>query len=117
MMIAYRCPRADLGCASAFASSGDLDLHLRWRHGYRRFSRYLASFRPTALPPVGGQAAVAALTAGRAAQADRRAIGARGFSPAATASAARGRREALGTSAAAPNRRTGGLLHRVIHRH
>lgn len=103
-MIAYRCPRADLGCDSDFASSSDLDNHLRWRHGYRRSSRYAAAFRPAGLPPVGGRSAVAALTARRAAQADRAALGARGFRPAATTSAARGRR-------------TGGLLHRVTHRH
>jgi hypothetical protein len=116
-MIAYRCPRADLGCDSDFASSGDLDSHLRWQHGYRRSSRYAAALRPAALPPVGGTSAVTALSAKRAAQADRSTLGARGFRPAAISGAARGRRRTLETSAASTNRRTGGLRHRLTHRH
>ncbi|MBL7493652.1 hypothetical protein I6A60_25905 [Frankia sp. AgB1.9] len=88
-MIAYRCPRADLGCDSDFVSSSELDNHLRWQHGYRRSSRYAAAFRPAQLPPVGGKAAVAALDARRAARARRAAAGARGFRPAATTGATR----------------------------
>ncbi|WP_045875227.1 hypothetical protein [Pseudofrankia sp. DC12] len=90
-MIAYRCPRADLGCDSDFATSGDLDNHLHWQHGYRRSSRYAAAFRPAARP-VGGQAAVTALAARRAAQTERAAVGTRGFGPGATRGATRARR-------------------------
>ncbi len=91
-MIAYRCPRADLGCDSDFVSSSELDSHLRWQHGYRRSSRYAAAFRPAQLPPVGGKAAVAALdarAARRAVRARRAMAGARGFRPAATTGATR----------------------------
>lgn len=46
-MTVYRCPRRDLRCSAEFGSAGDLDYHFRMIHGYRRFSRYVAAFRPT----------------------------------------------------------------------
>ncbi|OHV31226.1 hypothetical protein BCD49_32380 [Pseudofrankia sp. EUN1h] len=52
-MTLYRCPRADLHCKALFESSGDLDDHYRWTHGYRRTSRYLASLRPIRMPTTG----------------------------------------------------------------
>ena len=79
-MISYRCPRADLGCAADFPSSGDLDSHLRWLHGYRRSARYLAALRPLRWRPVGSVPAAAAVAAG-----------AGGFRPQASTGAARAR--------------------------
>lgn len=50
-MTVYRCPRADLGCAAVFPTTGDLDYHLNLAHGYGRLRRFLASLsRTTALP-------------------------------------------------------------------
>ncbi|CAO5239195.1 hypothetical protein [Frankia sp. AgKG'84/4] len=46
MTIAYPCPRADLGCAAAFATGGDLDWHLHLTHGYRGTYRIWTSLRP-----------------------------------------------------------------------
>src|SRR5262245_53339396 len=109
-MTVYRCPRADLRCDELFGSSGDLDHHYRWTHGYRRAGRYTAAFRPQHLPPVGGRSATrarrptAALPPGRptatpgatvapSAQATPTAPGGEpsGFGPAATAGAVRAR--------------------------
>ncbi|MCK9898188.1 hypothetical protein [Frankia sp. AgB32] len=46
MTIAYPCPRADLDCAAAFATGGDLDWHLHLTHGYRGTYRIWTSLRP-----------------------------------------------------------------------
>ena len=116
-MIVYRCPRADLGCDNDFASSAELDDHLRWGHGYRRSSRYAAAFRP-AQWPVGGKAAVTALADTRAAQRDRHAIAPGGFGPGAAAGAVRVRRQTRERSGAARAQRVtgGGLLRRLSRR-
>jgi hypothetical protein len=42
-MTLYQCPRDDLRCRAEFATTGDLDHHFRWAHGYRRSSRLAAS--------------------------------------------------------------------------
>jgi|GEM_PF-4068056 len=42
--MAYRCPRADLGCAEEFATTGDLDYHTHLAHGYLRMWRYASAF-------------------------------------------------------------------------
>jgi hypothetical protein len=49
-MTLYLCPRSDLRCTALFTSTGDLDDHYTWIHGYRRSSRYLASLRPAGRP-------------------------------------------------------------------
>ncbi len=46
MPITYPCPRADLDCAAAFATAGDLDWHLRLAHGYGPVYRIWTSLRP-----------------------------------------------------------------------
>jgi hypothetical protein len=120
-MISNLCPRADLGCALAFGSSGDLDHHLRWAHGYRRSSRYLSALRPAALPPVGGRRAAAELTSARGARRGRfpappgpLPTGTSGLRAAATAGAARARR---GRPAGGHRRSTSdGGSHRVARR-
>jgi hypothetical protein len=106
-MPGYTCPRADLGCDAEFASSADLDHHFRWTHGYRRVARYVWAWRPATLPPVGGREAQLAIARRHSARAAGTGA-APGFGPAATAGAARARREV------AP---TGGLLRRLTRRH
>jgi hypothetical protein len=95
MRTVYMCPRADLDCDAEFPSSGDLDYHLRWIHGYRRILRYAMAWRPPFLPPVGGWAARAAVARRREEAASRTSVPRRGFGPAATTGAARARREGI----------------------
>ncbi|MEX5633033.1 hypothetical protein [Parafrankia sp. FMc2] len=52
-MTVYRCPRADLGCAAVFPTTGDLDYHLNLAHGYGRLQRFFASMTKTTTLPVG----------------------------------------------------------------
>jgi len=104
-MTVYRCPRADLRCDALFGSSGDLDHHYRWTHGYRRVGRYAAAFRPPQLPPVGGRPTDQIATRSPAVTGTKRPAGVlppgrstvaaggepSGFGPAATAGAVRAR--------------------------
>ncbi|MBL7501901.1 hypothetical protein I6A84_29135 [Frankia sp. CNm7] len=122
----YQCPRADLRCDAEFMSTGDLDDHFRWVHGYRRSGRYLAAFRPELA--LGGQrarrvvpgaarptrAVPTSVDAGVVASPDLGA-GATGFRPASTAGAVRARRGAQ-EPAGVTGQRPAGVAGRALRR-
>lgn len=45
MVKGFQCPRGELGCTAAYASTGELDDHSRRAHLYYKFDRFLQSFR------------------------------------------------------------------------
>ncbi|WP_049795745.1 hypothetical protein [Frankia sp. EAN1pec] len=55
-MTLYQCPRDDLGCTAVFPTTGDLDHHLRARHGYGRVWRLTSSLSRVTVLPVGPKA-------------------------------------------------------------
>lgn len=90
MVLGFQCPRGDLGCAAAYATTGELDDHTRRAHLYYKADRFLQSFsvvRPVAVSALNSSPYQTALPAG--AQAGPPELEPSGTSAAATAAVAR----------------------------